>query len=123
MAIDSPIAIGALPPPDGSVPETMLAQVIRQERFGDPRTAFKTEVVDVPRIDPDQVLIGVMAAGVNYNNVWAARGLPIDVIAMRQRLGQPFDFHIGGSDASGYVYATGSAVENVKVGDEVVVHP
>jgi crotonyl-CoA carboxylase/reductase len=123
MAIDSPIAIGALQPPDGGVPETMLAQVVRQDRFGDPRTAFKAEVVDVPKIGPDQVLVGVMAAGVNYNNVWAARGQPVDVIAMRQRAGQPYDFHIGGSDASGYVYAIGSAVKNVKVGDEVIVHP
>jgi crotonyl-CoA carboxylase/reductase len=31
-------------------------------------------------------------------------------------------FHIGGSDASGIVYAVGENVENVKVGDEVVLH-
>jgi NADPH:quinone reductase-like Zn-dependent oxidoreductase len=63
-----------------------------------------------------------MAAGVNYNNVWAAMGIPIDVIKTRQKKGEAEDFHIGGSDASGVVWATGSAVTNVKVGDEVVVH-
>jgi crotonyl-CoA carboxylase/reductase len=64
-----------------------------------------------------------MAAGINYNNVWAARGVPIDVIAARQAVGDTRNFHIGGSDASGIVYATGSEVSNVKVGDEVVIHP
>jgi crotonyl-CoA carboxylase/reductase len=64
-----------------------------------------------------------MAAGINYNNVWAARGIPIDVIAERQRKGEPWDFHIGGSDASGIVYAVGEGVSGVAVGDHVVTHP
>jgi crotonyl-CoA carboxylase/reductase len=110
-------------PPLGTVPERMLAQVVRQDRFGDPLQAFQIEEVAVPTPGPNEVLISVMAAGVNYNNVWAARGVPIDVIAVRQRGGAPFDFHIGGSDASGVVYAVGEAVSTVKVGDEVVVHP
>ena len=42
-----------------------------------------------------------MAAGVNYNNVWAALGKPVDVIAARQKAGEKENFHIGGSDASG----------------------
>ena len=116
------VDIGQLPPV-GDVPDQMHAQVVRQDRFGDPRSAFQPEVVDVPELGPDDVLIGVMAAGINFNNVWAARGLPIDVIAVRQKLGEPYDFHIGGSDASGIVYATGSSVSGVSVGDEVVVHP
>jgi crotonyl-CoA carboxylase/reductase len=63
-----------------------------------------------------------MAAGVNYNNVWAGLGSPVDVIGARQKGGEPEAFHIGGSDASGIVYAVGANVTNVKVGDEVVVH-
>ncbi|MCU1659332.1 MAG: putative crotonyl-CoA reductase [Pseudonocardiales bacterium] len=110
-------------PPVGVVPETMWAQVIRAERFGDPRTAFQAEEVAVPELAPGQVLIGVMAAGINYNNVWAARGIPINVIADRRRKGEPWDFHIGGSDASGIVYAVGEGVTNVTVGDHVVTHP
>ena len=39
--------IGTLPPL-GEVPEKMFAQVVRQDRFGDPRTAFQIEEVDVP---------------------------------------------------------------------------
>jgi len=63
-----------------------------------------------------------MVAGINFNNVWAARGIPIDVFRVRQKMGKPYDFHIGGSDLSGIVYAIGSDVKNVAVGDEVVVH-
>jgi crotonyl-CoA carboxylase/reductase len=113
--------IGSLPAV-GEVPQQMFAQVVRQDRFGDPRTAFQVEEIDVPSIKPYEVLIGVMAAGVNYNNVWAARGIPIDVIRIRQKMGEPYDFHIGGSDVAGIVYKVGDEVEDVSVGDEVVVH-
>lgn len=115
------VPIGTLPPV-GETPRKMLAQLIRQDRFGDPRMAFQIEAVDVPQLQAHEVLIGVMAAGINYNNVWAARGMPIDVIAIRQRRGEPYDFHIGGSDVSGVVYAIGDAVDEVAIGDEVVVH-
>lgn len=119
--MNSPTA-GAPLPAIGEVPEKMLAQVVRQERYGDPRNAFQIEEIETPKIKAHEVLIGVMAAGINFNNVWAARGIPIDVIRVRQKMGEPYDFHIGGSDVSGIVYAAGSEVENVAVGDEVVVH-
>jgi crotonyl-CoA carboxylase/reductase len=100
----------------------MLAQLIRADRFGEPTDAFRIEEVRVPDIGPREVLVYVMAAGVNYNNVWAAMGIPIDVIKTRQKKGEPEAFHIGGSDASGVVWAVGKDVTNVKVGDDVVVH-
>ena len=106
----------------GHVPTRMLAQVIRPERFGEPRDAFKEEAITIPELGPRDVLVYVMAAGVNYNNVWAAMGIPIDVIKNRQKKGEKEDFHIGGSDASGVVWAVGKDVTNVKVGDDVVVH-
>ncbi len=114
--------VGQLPPV-GEVPEFMHAQVIRQDRFGEPSTAFLPEVVRTPEIGPDEVLIGVMAAGINFNNVWAARGYPVDQISTRQRRGETEDFHIGGSDASGIVYAVGSNVTGIEVGQHVVTHP
>jgi crotonyl-CoA carboxylase/reductase len=109
-------------PPVGDVPDRMLAQVIRQDRLGEPENAFVIEEIDTPEIAADEVLIAVMAAGINFNNVWAAQGVPIDVIAERQRGGDARDFHIGGSDASGIVYAVGVDVTGVSVGDEVIVH-
>lgn len=116
------VPIGSLPE-IGQIPEKMFAQVIRTERLGDPVDAFQIEEIPVPNPGKNQVLIGVMAAGLNFNNVWAARGVPINVIAVRNAQGAPEDFHIGGSDASGIVYAVGSEVTDVNVGDEVVVHP
>lgn len=110
-------------PPLGVVPDKMFAQVVRPSRYGDPAQAFAVEVVDTPRIGPDEVLVAVMAAGINYNNVWAARGYPVDQVATRQRRGEPEDFHVGGSDASGIVYGVGSAVTKVAVGDHVIIHP
>ena len=64
----------------------------------------------------------LFAAGINFNNVWAARGVPVDVTKTQARWNEPTDFHIVGSDASGVVCAVGSEVTNVKVGDRVVVH-
>lgn len=116
------VDVGTLPPL-GVVPKSMHAQVVRPERYGDPATAFAHEVVDTPPLGAGEVLIAVMAAGVNYNNVWAARGYPVDQVATRQRRGETEDFHVGGSDAAGIVYAVGPDVDSVHIGDEVVVHP
>lgn len=99
----------------------MHASVIRRERFGPPDQAFQSEVVDVPAVGRGQVLLYVMAAGINYNNVWASLGKPVDVIGARQRKGEVEDFHIGGSECSGIVWAVGDGVRNVKIGDHVVV--
>jgi len=100
----------------------MHAQLVRPERFGEPEESIRDEVVDVPDIGPGEALVMVMAAGVNFNNVWAARGVPIDVTKTQARWGEPTDFHIVGSDAAGIVHAVGPEVTNVKVGDRVVVH-
>ncbi|MCX5172397.1 MULTISPECIES: crotonyl-CoA carboxylase/reductase [Streptomyces] len=105
----------------GTAPRRMYASLIRQERYGEPIGAFRTEVVDVPPLLPGQVLIKVMAAGVNYNNVWAALGSPLDVIGARQKQGATEDFHIGGSDLSGIVWAVGEGARGVRLGDEVTV--
>jgi crotonyl-CoA carboxylase/reductase len=109
-------------PPLGEIPARMFAQLIRPDRFGDPEKAFQIEEVAVPEVGPRDALVLVMAAGINYNNVWAARGIPVDVCAYHEKFGEPTEFHIGGSDASGVVYALGDQVSNVKVGDHVVIH-
>ena len=112
-------------PPLGFVPEKMYAQVIRQSRYGPPISGFAMEAVPVPKLGANDVLVYVMAAGVNYNGVWASLGSPIDLIRSHRQAGDGGDeagFHIAGSDASGIVYAVGRDVDNVKVGDEVVLH-
>ena len=104
-------------PPLGHVPARMHAWTIRRERQGEPDTAMRVEVVDTPDIDSHDVLVMVMAAGVNYNGVWAALGKPVSVFDVHGA-----DYHVAGSDASGVVWAVGSKVRRWKVGDEVVVH-
>ena len=78
---------------------------------------MQIEVVPTWPLDSHEVLVLVMAAGVNYNGVWAALGEPVSVLDVHK---QPF--HIAGSDAAGVVWAVGSKVRRWKVGDEVVVH-
>ena len=66
---------------------------------------YKVVKSEVTKPKQDEVLVMVMAVGINYNNVWASQGIPISVI------GEDTGYHIGGSDASGIVWAVG---ENVK---------
>ncbi|MAU40826.1 MAG: crotonyl-CoA carboxylase/reductase [Kordiimonas sp.] len=104
-------------PPLGHVPKQMYAWAIRRERHGPPEKSMQLEVVDTPDIDSDEVLVLVMAAGVNYNGIWAGLGEPISPFDVHKA-----EYHIAGSDASGIVYKVGSRVTRFKVGDEVVVH-
>jgi len=95
----------------------MAAWVIREERQGEPLEAFQLEEMPVPEPGAFEVTVRVMAAGVNFNNVWAALGQPVSVFRYRQE-----DHHIGGSDASGIVWKVGEGVTRWRPGDEVVVH-
>ncbi len=104
----------------GELPPTMPAWVVRREREGQPKDAFKLEQVEVPEPRDFEVIVRVMAAGLNFNGVWAALGHPVSV----------FDFgdhpehghHIAGSDAAGVVWKVGKAVTRWKPGDEVVLN-
>ena len=95
----------------------MRAWVIRPERLGDPEHAMQLEQIEVPEPGPGEVLVRVMAAGVNYNAVWASMGLPVSIFRYTG-----YDFHIAGSDASGVVERVGPGVTRWKPGDEVVIH-
>src|SRR6478735_3805676 len=106
MSVDTS-QIAKLDVEPGELPATMAAWVIRAEREGEPTEAFQLEEMEVPEPAAFEVIVRVMAAGVNFNNVWAALGKPISVFRYRKE-----DHHIGGSDASGIVWK----------GDEVVVH-
>ena len=63
-------------PPLGHVPANMYAWTIRRERHGPPEESFQVEVVPTWPLGETDVLVLVMAAGVNYNGIWAGLGEP-----------------------------------------------
>ena len=113
MAVDL-TKVSELDVEPGTLPETMAAWVIREERLGEPRDAFQLEEIEVPEPGAFEVIVRVMAAGVNYNNVWAALGQPVSV--MRYGDHPEWGQHIGGSDASGVVWKVGAGVTRWKPG-------
>src|SRR5438876_4036937 len=119
MAIDVK-NVTAVDSEPGTLPATMAAWVIRQEREGQPLDAFQLEEIEVPEPAAFEVIVRVMAAGVNYNNVWAALGKPVSVFGYGDH--PEYGHHIGGSDASGVVWRVGEGVTRWKPGDEVVIH-
>jgi crotonyl-CoA carboxylase/reductase len=104
----------------GQLPSKMAAWVIREDRLGEPKDAMQLEEVDVPEPAAFEVIVRVMAAGVNFNNVWASLGQPVSVFRYADH--PEFGHHIGGSDAAGVIWKVGPGVTRWKVGDEVIVH-
>src|SRR5690606_9731248 len=82
-------------PPLGHVPKQMYAWTIRKERHGEPDKAMQVEVVPTWELDSHDVLVLVMAAGVNYNGVWAALGKPISTLDTHKH-----PYHIAGDRKS-----------------------
>ncbi len=119
MAVDT-ADVTKLDVEPGTLPEKMAAWVIRQEREGEPVDAMQVEEIDVPQPGAFEVIVRVMAAGVNFNNVWASLGKPVSVFGYGDH--PEFGHHIPGSDASGVVWKVGEGVTRWKPGDEVVIH-
>ena len=64
MAVDV-TKVSGLDVEPGTLPDSMAAWVIREERQGEPRDAFQLEEVEVPEPGAFEVIVRVMAAGVN----------------------------------------------------------
>lgn len=62
-----------------TLPTTMRAWVVREERHGDPIQAMQIETVPVPTPGPNEVIVAVKAAGINYNHIWACKGVPLRI--------------------------------------------
>jgi crotonyl-CoA reductase len=122
------------------VPESYRASVVRadeQEMFAgldsgdkDPRKSLHVTDVAVPELAPDEAYVAVMASSINFNTVWTSIFEPLPTFGFLKRLGKEsvwgkrhdLPYHVVGSDASGVVVRTGSAVRNWRAGDRVVVH-
>jgi crotonyl-CoA reductase len=97
----------------------------------DVRKSIHVGEVAMPPLAPDEVLIAVMAAGINHNTVWSATFEPVPTFAFLARYGRrggwaarhDLPYHVLGSDASGVIVMTGSGVQRWSVGDQVVVAP
>jgi acrylyl-CoA reductase (NADPH)/3-hydroxypropionyl-CoA dehydratase/3-hydroxypropionyl-CoA synthetase len=88
---------------------------------GEPRTALHDVTQPVPAIGPNEALGYVLYAGLTYNTVFAARGVPISVFDLHDR-----DLHVPGSGAVVIVAAVGAEVARearLKVGELRVLYP
>jgi crotonyl-CoA reductase len=121
------------------VPESYKAAYIEREDAlqlwdkpdKDVRQTLKVGEVPIPELAPDEALVAVMASAMNYNTVWSARFEPVPTFLFLNKLAQSGGwherhdrpYHVLGSDASGVIVRTGSAVENWSVGEPVVIFP
>ncbi|MGW0905189.1 crotonyl-CoA carboxylase/reductase [Streptomyces sp. NPDC002853] len=97
----------------------------------DVRKTLHVGPVPMPELAPDEVLVAVMASGINYNTVWSAMFEPLSTFSFLRHFGakggwaerhdQPY--HVVGSDAAGVIVRTGAGVRRWTIGDEVVVSP
>ncbi|MEW2614588.1 crotonyl-CoA carboxylase/reductase [Streptomyces sp. NPDC047880] len=95
----------------------------------DVRKSIHLGRVPMPELAPDEVLIAVMAAAMNYNTIWSATFEPLPTFNFLRYYGkqggwaarhdQPY--HVLGSDAAGVIVRVGDGVRNWKVGDHVAV--
>ncbi len=122
-----PVQMSALTPWDKD--EAQVQTIDPQQRK--PSDYLRHTQVPVPMPQEGEVLVAVMAAGINYNNVWSSTFQPASPFlylrqfaALRERNRHHLQpFMILGSDACGIVLRVGAGVENCKPGDAVCIHP
>lgn len=101
------------------------------EEDKDVRKSIHVGDVEMPELAPDEVIVAVMAAAINFNTIWTATFEPIPTFHFLYRYGQQsrwgarhnLPWHQLGSDGSGVVVRVGEAVQKWKVGDKVVLNP
>ncbi len=123
-----------------TIPESYRAAYVRRDETEmfegleswekDPRKSLHVGDVPLPETAPDEVVVAVMASAINFNTVWTSIFEPLPTFGFLDRLGREsewgarhnLDYHIVGSDGSGVVLRTGSAVRSYKPGDRVTIH-
>ena len=96
----------------------------RPSQFGEFRE------VPLPPVGPDEVLVRVRGAALNYNGVWSLLSSPVDAFSLisgfvRRNPGYAHhltDFQVIGSDAAGEVVEVGANVTGWAPGDEACIH-
>jgi acrylyl-CoA reductase (NADPH)/3-hydroxypropionyl-CoA dehydratase/3-hydroxypropionyl-CoA synthetase len=108
------------------LPARQHAWAVVKDRLGrpahdEPRTALHRVTIPVPRPGPDEAIGYVLHAGLTYNTLFAARGVPISVFDLHDR-----DLHVAGSGAVVLVAAVGSETARqgrLKAGELRVLYP
>lgn len=122
-----------------ALPESYRAAYLRKDECGifegetdkDVRKSLHVGEIAMPELAPDECIVAVMAAAINFNTVWSAIFEPLPTFAFLEKFGKQgwhgarhdLPYHQLGSDGSGVVVRVGSAVKNWKVGDKVVISP
>ncbi len=123
-----------------AIPDTYRAAFVRRDEAAmfeglestdkDPRKSLHVDQVPLPELAPDEAVVAIMASAINFNTVWTSIFEPLPTFGFLDRLGREsywgnrhaLDYHIVGSDGSGVVLRTGSAVRNWHPGDKVTIH-
>jgi acrylyl-CoA reductase (NADPH)/3-hydroxypropionyl-CoA dehydratase/3-hydroxypropionyl-CoA synthetase len=108
------------------LPRRQHAWAVIKDRLGrpahdEPRAALRRVTIPVPEPGPHEAIGYVLYAGLTYNTLFAARGVPISVFDLHDR-----DLHVPGSGAVVLVAALGSEVARqarLKTGELRVLYP
>ena len=74
---------------------------------------YRLDEVATPEPAGDEVRVRLHASALNHLDLWVARGMPAP----------PSLPHVSGADGAGVVDAIGPEVDDVAIGDEVVIDP
>jgi len=124
---------------DCELPTRYRASYILKDEVGifegetdkDVRRSMHYGEVEMPELAPDEVVVAVMSAAINFNTVWSAIFEPVPTFAFLEKFGRQgwygarhnLPWHQLGSDGSGVVVRVGAGVKSWKVGDKVVLSP
>jgi acrylyl-CoA reductase (NADPH)/3-hydroxypropionyl-CoA dehydratase/3-hydroxypropionyl-CoA synthetase len=121
LGVGAPFRAGLDPLPARHHVWAVLKDAQGRPAHGEPRHALQAVTQPLPTIGPNDALGYVLYAGLTYNTVFAARGVPISVFDLHDR-----DLHVPGSGAVVLVAAVGAEVARegrLKVGDLRVLYP
>ena len=121
LPLGGPFRPGLDPLPSRHHVWAVVKDELGRPAHGEPREALRATTQPLPPIGPNDALGYVLYAGLTYNTVFAARGVPISVFDLHDR-----DLHVPGSGAVMLVAAVGSEVARearVKVGELRVLYP
>jgi acrylyl-CoA reductase (NADPH)/3-hydroxypropionyl-CoA dehydratase/3-hydroxypropionyl-CoA synthetase len=121
LPLGAPFRPGLDPLPARHRVWAVLKDSLGRPAHAEPREALRDVTQPLPAIGPNEALGYVLYAGLTYNTVFAARGVPISVFDLHDR-----DLHVPGSGAVVIVAAVGAEVARearLKVGELRVLYP